>query len=158
MRSDEEIISAVNRYGDTVQRICMVYLKNREDTENIFQTVFLKYAQNHKVFESDGHEKAWIITVTVNSCKDLLKSFFHSKTVELKPDFFAGYNLNEENIDVLSAVLSLPEKYRTVIYLYYYEGYSAPEIGKILHKKTNTVYTLITRSRQMLKERLTDYE
>ena len=83
MRSEEEANRAIERYADTVRRICMVHLKNYSDTEDIFQTVFLKYILYPEPFESEEHEKAWIIRVTINACKDLLKSFFRSRTTSL---------------------------------------------------------------------------
>ena len=88
MRSEQDITAAVNRYSDTVMRICMVYLKNTADTEDIFQEVFLKYAQSDKAFENEEHKKAWIIKVAINACKDMIKSFFRSKTTELDDLFF----------------------------------------------------------------------
>ena len=88
MRSEQGITAAVNRYGDTVMRICMVYLKNTADTEDIFQEVFLKYAQSDKAFENEEHKKAWIIKVAIKACKDMIKSFFRSKTTELDDLFF----------------------------------------------------------------------
>ena len=88
MRSEQDITAAVNRYGDTVMRICMVYLKSTADTEDIFQEVFLKYAQSDKAFENEEHKKAWIIKVAINACKDMIKSFFRSKTTELDDLFF----------------------------------------------------------------------
>ena len=83
MRSEEEANRAVEKYADTVRRICIVHLKNHADTEDIFQTVFLKYVLSSVSFENEEHEKAWFIRVTVNACKDLLKSFFRSRTVSL---------------------------------------------------------------------------
>ena len=76
MRSEQETNEAIERYADTVRRLCMIHLKNHTDTEDIFQTVFLKYLVSTTVFESEEHEKAWFIRVTLNACKDLLKSFF----------------------------------------------------------------------------------
>lgn len=154
MRSEQEVNNAVERYSDTVRRICLVYLKNHADTEDVFQNVFLKYCLSSKDFDSDEHEKAWIIRVTINACKDLLKSFFRSKTVPLDEIIELPYEAPEENRNVLKAVLSLPEKYRNVVYLHYYEEYTAPEISRILHKNVNTIYTLLTRSKNMLKEKL----
>ena len=83
MRSEREVNRAIERYADTVQRLCIVYLKNHTDTEDVFQTVFFRYCLSPVVFESDDHEKAWLIRVTVNACKDWLKSFFRSRTVSL---------------------------------------------------------------------------
>ena len=121
MRSEQEVNRAIEQYSDTVRRLCMIHLKNDADTEDIFQTVFLKYVLSSVRFESQAHEKAWFIRVTVNACKDLL---------------------------------ALPPKYRDVVYLHYYEAYTAPEIGQILGKNVNTVYTLLTRSKQMLRKKL----
>lgn len=154
MRSEEEANRAIERYADTVRRICMVHLKNDSDTEDIFQTVFLKYVLWPKSFESEEHEKAWIIRVTINACKDLLKSFFRSRTIPLDSLKEQAHIPEDEHRELWDAVLSLPEKYRNVVYLYYYEEYSAAEISVILNKNVNTVYTLLTRARQLLKKEL----
>lgn len=154
MRSPEEIDRAMELYADTVRRICMVYLKNYADTEDIFQTVFLKYLQNTQAFENPAHEKAWFIRVSINACKDLKKSFFHSRTVSLDTLVSQPAAQNPDTSEVLEAVLSLPQKYRSVIYLHYYEGYTAPQISQLFGKKVNTVYTLLTRARLLLKEKL----
>ncbi len=153
MREEQEVNGAIDRYADTVRRLCMVHLKNREDTEDIFQNVFLKYALSSVDFQSAEHEKAWIIRVTINACRDLLRSFFRSRTVPMEESSSLAA-LEPETRDVLEAVLALPEKYKNVIYLHYYEGYPAAEIGRILGKNTNTVYTLLDRGRKLLKEKL----
>ena len=153
MRSEEEASRAIDLYGDTVKRICMIHLKNYSDTEDIFQTVFLKYVLHAPDFDSSEHEKAWIIRVTINARKDLLKSFFRSRTLPLD-SVLEKAEEPEDHSDVLEAVLSLPHKYKDVVYLYYYEEYSAAEIGSILHKNVNTVYTLLNRGRQALKTKL----
>ncbi len=150
MRSESDVISTMDTYADTVRRICMVHLKNSEDTEDIFQTVFLKYALYSGQFESAEHKKAWIIRVTINACKDLLKSFFRSKTVPIEELTNQQPQVTDHSREVLDAVLSLPSKYRNVVYLHYYEGYSAAEIGTILGKKENTVYTLLAKARKLL--------
>lgn len=154
MRDNAEIAVAIERYADMVKRLCMVRLKNAEDTEDIFQTVFWKYARSTAVFESAEHERAWFIRVTLNSCKDLLKSFFRSRTVPLEALLGQPVPVSDESREVLEAVLSLPEKYRDAVYLHYYEGYSAPEIAGILGRNVNTVYTLLTRSKALLRKKL----
>lgn len=159
MRSEQETIRAVERYSDTVRRLCAVHLKNEADTEDIFQTVFLKYVLSSVSFENDEHEKAWFIRVTINACKDLLKSFFRSRTVSLDNITEQPWELPEDYRDVWEAVFSLPQKYRDVVYLHYFEDYTAPQISRILGKNVNTVYTILTRSKQMLREKLGgDYE
>jgi RNA polymerase sigma factor (sigma-70 family) len=132
----------------------MIHLKNYADTEDIFQTVFLKYVLHTAPFASEEHEKAWFIRVTINACKDLLKSFFRSRTVSLDEISTIPAQMQPDHLEVLQAVLSLPPKYRDVVYLHYYEDYTAPQISKILKKNVNTIYTLLTRSKQMLKEKL----
>lgn len=154
MRKEQEINKAIERYADTVRRLCMLHLKNHADTEDIFQTVFLKYALHTEPFTDAEHEKAWLIRVTINACKDLLKSFFRSRTVSLDEVLEQPAELPPDHREVLEAVLSLPQKYRDVIYLHYYEDYSAPEIGRILKKNVNTVYTLLGRAKQQLRETL----
>lgn len=154
MRSEQELSNAIEQYADTVRRLCMIHLKNYDDTEDIFQIVFMKYVLSSVVFENEEHEKAWIIRVTINACKDLLKSFFRSRTVPLDSLAELPAELSLECRDILDAVLSLPPKYRSVVYLHYYEDYTAPQISRILGKKVNTIYTLLTRSREMLKKKL----
>lgn len=154
MRSEQEANRAIERYADTVRRICMIHLKNHADTEDIFQNVFLKYVLSTTVFESEEHEKAWFIRVTINACRDLLRSFFRSRTVSLDTLLDQPAELTETDRTVLDAVLALPPKYRDVVYLHYYEGYTAPQIGEILKKNVNTIYTLLTRAKQALRETL----
>lgn len=154
MRSEREMAEAIQRYGDTVRRLCMVHLKNYADTEDIFQTVFLKYALTSVSFDSDEHEKAWLIRVTLNACKGLLKSIFRSRTVSLEELMEQPAQLSADHREVLEAVLSLPARYRDVVYLHYYEEYTAPEIARILGKNVNTVYTRLTRAKGLLREKL----
>ena len=154
MRSEAEANRAIERYSDMVRRLCMIHLKNEADTEDIFQTVFLKYVLSRASFESAEHEKAWFIRVTINACRDLLRSFFRKNTVPLDQLLDQPAPMSQDHREVLVAVLSLPPSYKDVVYLHYYEGYTAPEIGRILGKNVNTVYTLLNRARQMLKEKL----
>ena len=151
MRSEQEVNRAVEQYADTVRRICLVHLKNYADTEDIFQTVFVKYLLHTAPFASPEHEKAWIIRVTINACKDLLRRVFRRRTVPL--DEAAELPAPpEEHRAVLQAVQTLPGAYRDVVYLHYYEGYTAPEIAKILGKNVNTIYTRLTRAKGLLRQ------
>lgn len=154
MRSEEETRRAMQLYSDTVRRICMIHLKNDEDTQDIFQTVFLKYVLSSVSFESEEHEKAWFIRVTINACKDLLKSFFRSRTVPLDALSEQSAQVDDDYSDVREAVFSLPPKYRDVVYLHYFEDYTAPQISSIIGKNVNTVYTLLNRAKKMLKDKL----
>lgn len=154
MRSEEEANKAIEKYSDMIRRICMVSLKNYADSEDVFQTVFLKYIMTSKVFENEEHEKAWFIRVTINACRDIFKSFSRTKTEPLEVLGDYRNELSENTSELLYTLLALPEKYRQVIYLFYYEGYTAVEISKILHKNTNTVYTLLSRAKKLLRKEL----
>ena len=154
MRSEQEVNRAIDQYSNMIRRLCMIHLKSYADTEDIFQTVFLKYVLSSVSFESEEHEKSWFIRVTINACRDLLKNFFRSRITSLDEVLERPAEIPDDHREVLEAVLSLPQKYRDVIYLHYYEGCTAPEISRILGKKVNTIYTLLTRSKQMLREKL----
>ncbi len=153
MRSEAETNRAIEQYGDMVRRICLVHLKNEADSQDIFQNVFLKYLVSSADFENSEHEKAWFIRVTVNACKDLRKRLFFRQTVPLE-DLSEQAAAETGDRTVMEAVLALPAKYKDAIYLHYYEGYTAVEIGKILKKNPNTVYTLLTRGRELLRKSL----
>lgn len=152
MRSEQDINQTIEDHADTIKRICMLYLKSVHDTEDIFQNVFLKYALSSVDFTDEAHKKAWLIRVTINECKDLLKNFFRQKTVPIDTLFDLADERTAHSNELLEAVLSLPHKYRDVIYLHYYEGYTAIEIGSILKKNPHTVYTLLHRGRQRLRQ------
>ena len=154
MRNEAEVNRVLDLHADTVRRICFMHLKSYSDTEDVFQDVFLKYILSDQVFESDEHEKAWLIRTAVNRCKDVLKSFFRKKVISVDELTSEPFYLEENDKELLDSVFSLPEKYRDVIYLFYYEGYSAAEIGSILNKNENTVYTQLSRARKVLKEQL----
>lgn len=153
MRSEQEVNRAVEKYADTVRRICLVHLKNYADTEDIFQTVFVKYLLHTAPFASPEHERAWIIRVTINACKDLLRSVLRRRTLSLE-EVAEQPAPADEHRAVLQAVQALPAAYRDVVYLHYYEGYTAPEIAGILGKNVNTVYTRLTRARGLLRQTL----
>lgn len=151
MRSEQDARRVIDLYSDMIRRICLLHLKNQADTEDVFQEVFLKYILHCDVFENAEHEKAWFIRVTLNACKDFLKSLFRHRTVPLDLISEETGNVISEYSDILEMVLSLPDKYKNVIYLHYYEGYTAKEIGSILNKKENTIYSLLSRGRELLK-------
>lgn len=115
----------VHAYSDLILRLSYTYLKSTDDAQDICQTVFLKLLQKPQAFSSPEHEKAWIIRTAVNLCKDHLKSGWRRATVALDAAEAVPAPAEEEG-SLLSAVNLLPPKYRTVIYLYYYEGYAAP--------------------------------
>lgn len=154
MKNEAEAGRVIEKYADTVRRICFIHLHNYNDVEDVFQDVFLKYILYDKPFENEEHERAWLIRVAINACKDVFKSFFRQKVCSLEEVDREPLFIQDESRGVLEAVLKLPEHYKNVIYLFYYEGYSAVEIAKMLGRKENTIYTWLSRARSELKERL----
>lgn len=152
MRSESDVAQVIDTYADTVKRICMVYLKNTAETEDIFQTVFFKYATSDIRFDDDHHLKSWLIKITVNQCKDVLKSFFRSRRVSMDDVVEPSVNDPKDYGFLYNALKQLPSHYRMVLYLEYYEGYNAGEIGTIMHKNGNTIYTWINRAKNQLKD------
>ena len=150
----EQAERLANTYADAILRLSYTYLKNTHDAQDICQTVFVKLLTEPRAFESPEHERAYILRMAANACKDLLKSFFRSRAVPLENWDGTTPGPGTEQREVLDAVLALPPKYKDVVYLHYYEGYSAAEIGRILQKNVNSVYTLMNRARQMLKKTL----
>lgn len=148
---DDQIQTVLLKYSDMVIRIAFQNLKNTADAEDIAQEVFLKLITIHPDFENTTHEKAWIIRVTVNLCKDFLKSSWFKKRAVLNDTIFT----HDENTEVLDAVLRLPVKFRNVIYLHYYEDMTVAQIANILQKKENTVSSWLYRARKLLKKSLT---
>lgn len=150
--TNDAVIKALTKYADMVRKISFMYLRRQADVEDIFQEVFLKLLLHTDPFENEEHEKAWLCRVTINQCKDLHKSFYR-KNVCCIDDVNPVFEDKNEN-ELMGEVLSLPPKYKDVIYLFYYEGYTATEISKILEKKENTIYSRLHRARVILKNKL----
>lgn len=149
---EQEAVRLVDCYSDMILRLSLNYLKSRQEAEDICQDVFMKYISADTVFPSQEQEKAWIIRTTINACKDHLKSAYHKRMVVT--DHVQDDLLQEEDSfgDVREAVFSLPLKYRIIIYLYYFEGYSVKEIAKMLGKTQNAVSLNLVRGRRMLRK------
>ena len=154
MKTEAQVERAIAKYGDMVARICVLYLKNHADSEDIFQTVFLRYFQKAPPFDSDEHEKAWLLRVAINGCKDVLKSPWRQRITSDEVLAEHPAPVREEQGELLEVVLTLPKKYKEVLYLHYYEDYPAQEIALILKKNINTVYTLLSRGRELLKQQI----
>lgn len=147
----------VSRYADMILRISYQYLKQTCDAEDICQSVFLKYLTANLRFQSPEHEKAWIIRTTINACKDHLKSAFFRRTAPLEEaEAIAAAPVQVPDTDLLAAMKRLPRNYRISIYLYYYEGYSAREIGTMLGKNEATINQYLSRGRRKLRTYLTE--
>lgn len=149
------ISSLMDKYGNTVLRVAFTYMKNRTDAEDIVQDVFLKIIEKDMVFEDDTHAKYWLIRVTANMCKNRLTSFWNRNKCSdenMKED--GVFDTYDEGQPVLEAVMSLPDKYKTAVYMYYYEDLPVAEIAKALKKNETTVRSYLFRAREKLKDLL----
>lgn len=147
-REAEQIHQLVERNKNNVYRLAFVYCKNHSDADDIFQEVFLRFCKAQPEFESLEHEKAWFLRVTINCCKSLLKSAWFRKTTALEDTLV--YN-TPENSHLLEEIMKLPQKYKTVIYLHFYEGYTLEEIAQMIEKNPSTVRTWLQRGKAALK-------
>ena len=176
--SDSEIIK---RYSDMVYRMAFSLLKNKYDAEDIHQEVFVKYFRKRPEFENSQHERAWFLQVTVNLCRNFWKTVWRQRVTCLgdeelerassgwkdrlprsevhsgNRDLSGAESFSESGgpaDEIISVVKQLPQKYRIVIHLFYYEELSTEEIARVLKKKPSTVRTQLTRARRKLRELL----
>lgn len=150
--SEADFDAALAQYGDTVYRLAFAYTRNRADADDVFQEVFLRYFRRAPAFETEEHRKAWLLRVTINRAKSCLSKMPHEpqETADAAP-FSAPASM-----ELHEALSKLAPKYRTVIHLFYYEGYTAEEIGALLRQKPATVRTQLTRARRRLASLLQD--
>lgn len=151
MQREVNMKQIIDEYADMVYRIALTRCRCIENAEDVFQEVFMRFSIKSPKFESKEHEKAWIIRVTINLTKNVRESAWNRKVVRL--DESIVFSTKEEN-DVYSTVCELPQNYRTVIYLFYYEGYKVKEISNILNKNEGTIKTWLFRAREILREKL----
>ena len=154
MRTNAEIERVVNEYATMLLRVAYSQLNNRAEAEDTVQEVLLKYMEKAPIFQSEEHEKAWLLRVTVNHCKNHLASAWFRKRADLDEGIPA---LDNAELEVVSAVAALPAKYRAVVHLYYFEGYSTKEIAEILHSRPNTVSSRLSRARALLAKALKEW-
>ena len=153
IRPNTEIMDIYTRQVQTVYRVCYSFLKNPHETEDMVQETFLRLITSGKTFENPRHERAWLIVTASNACKDLLKRPWRREDVLQEYEAASSMTVEPEN-PVLDAILSLPKDYKTVVYMYYYEGYSGEEIARYLHCPHATVRTRLARARKLLKQML----
>lgn len=155
---NEFVIKQFLQFGRMVLHIAFQNTCNMTEAEDITQEVFLKLMMENKSFQGEEHIKAWLIRVTINQCKDINKSARTRKNVALTEENLSSeyyeVNFNLEDKQVFEELSKLPSKYKNVIYLYYYEEYTVPEIAKILDTKENTVSSWLTRAKRKLKMEL----
>ena len=153
MLTKEEFTCLARKYMDTVFRVAMNYLKNKTDADDVTQNVLLKFYKSDVDFESEEHVKHWLIRVALNECKNFLR-FPWQKYASLE-DYMETLEFTDTHSrDLFEEVMKLPEKYRIVIHLFYYEDYSIWEIASILKLSESNVKVRLSRGRTMLKNSL----
>ena len=141
----------VEKFFDMIYKLALSQTKERDSADDVVQEVFLRFLKSDKEFESDEHIKAWLIRVTINCSHNVFSNSWTQKTTPLTEDIVFD---TEEKGDVYYAVLELPQKYRAVIHLFYYEDMSIEEIAKALGSNASTVKSQLSRGRKMLREKL----
>lgn len=145
----------IKQYADMIYRIAIHNLKNSADAEDVFQDVAMcLLTKNAPVFD-DAHIKNWLIRVTLNKCKNFSRSVWQSRTESLELNTELSVSSQTSALELLYTV---PTKYRNIIYLYYYEQYTVPEIAEILGENKNTVNSKLQRARKKLREILEESE
>lgn len=151
LRTDGCIDEVIQKHSNMVYRLAYAKTKSKSDADDIFQEVFFRYIRRNPVFESEEHEKAWFIRVTLNCSKKLWSSPWFRKTTSLEDTL--TFEVQEET-GLHDALAELPQKYRIVIHLFYYGDLSIQQMSDIMGRKPSTIRTQLTRARVMLKERL----
>lgn len=164
LRARDDFEQVLELYNKMVYRLAYARTGNVQDAEDVLQEVFLRYIRADKTYNDEEHRKAWLLRVTVNCSKTLVTSSWNRRRSdeEADDDFFRAEDKQLERWDtgnvVLEAVKSLPEKYRVVVHLFYYEELTVEEIGRITGSGLSAVKTRLHRARNMLKEILGEEE
>lgn len=159
--SRDEIEQILREYGDMIYRMAYVQVKKYDVADDIYQEVSMRLMKQTKPIEPEEHLKAWLLRTTINCCKDYWKSSWMQRVSSVNDE---GMNLEESALEeqepgyVTECVHRLPKKYRIVIHLYYYEGYSQKEIATLLDRKENTIASWLKRGREQLRKMLEESE
>lgn len=151
-RTNESFEAFYERYHRMVYRVCYTYMKNHHDAEDCTEDVFVKVYTGDFSFHDEAHEKAWLTVTAINLCKDRLKHWWRRSVsaIEDSPEPFDDGGIGTD--ETLQAVLKLPEKYKDVVYLFYYVGYQTDEIAKMLHRPPSTVRNHLREARERLRK------
>ena len=144
------------QHVDAVYRICYSFLKNRTDAEDAVQETFLRLMQSQKPLENDAHLRGWLVVTASNVCKNMLHSWLWQKRQEVEDweEVLKSDNQTPEETAVLKALMQLPEKYKTVLYLYYNEEYTSKEIAEMMGISESTVATQLSLAVKFMREQL----
>ena len=147
--TDEEIENTVNKYADMLLKLCFTILCSNADAEDAVSDTFLKYITKAPIFSSEEHKKAWLLRVAANVCKDMHR--FRQRHNHINLDDIYDYCDSASDSEILTDVMRLPVKYKTVIHLFYIEGYKTEEISKILSISPAAVRKRLQYARNILR-------
>lgn len=152
VRPTDGIERIVHSYGNMLFRLCLVMLGSEADAEDAVQETIIRYMQKSPLFESTEHEKAWLITTAKNKCLDMLR--FRSRHPQADIEQLAAAAVqNSPESGILEALMSLPEKYRLVLALYYVEEYRIADIARIIGRTPSAVKMRLQKGRRLLEEK-----
>ena len=146
----ENMSRIMESYGDMLYRICLIMLKNETDAEDAVQESFIAYMKKTPKFQSGEHEKAWLIRVATNKCRDIMR--FRKRNETMSDELLENYISDEESTEVIETLMLLPEKIRIVMLLHYVEGYKVEEIAKIIGKTQSAVKMRLAKGRKLFEE------
>lgn len=151
MQSIDCVREAVHKYGDMLYRLCFVMLRNTADAEDAVQETFIAYTTKSPVFSDKEHEKAWLLKVASNKCRDILRFRSRHQLTELSE--LEAVVQDDESSHILEALMELPEKFRLVLTLYYIDEYKVKEIAEIIKKTPSAVKMRLQKGRKLLEEK-----
>lgn len=151
MQSIDCVREAVHKYGDMLYRLCFVMLRNTADAEDAVQETFIAYTTKSPVFSDKEHEKAWLLKVASNKCRDMLRFRNRHQLTELSE--LEAVVQDDESSHILEALMELPEKFRLVLTLYYIDEYKVKEIAEIIRKTPSAVKMRLQKGRKLLEEK-----
>lgn len=140
----------VDTYGNMLFRLCLIRLGNSHDAEDAVQETLMKYLQKKPEFENAQHEKAWLLTVASNKCRDILR--YRNRHPEVDYDEINAFTQDSSDCGILDALVTLPDKYKTVLYLYYVEEYSMEHIADMIGRSLSAVKMRMQKGRRLLAE------
>lgn len=153
MRTQKEILDSYEKYYEMVWRVCLMQFGNSHDAYDATQETFIRLMNCSKSFRSEEHEKAWLIRVAINYCKDVMKSSHRKREVALEtdqppesgmvPDVYAS---------VYEAMMELPKEYRVILYLHFYEGYTLKEIAGMMKMNSSTLRSRFAKAKELMRE------
>ena len=149
-RPADELETVVRTHGNTLYRLCFVMLGSESDTEDAVQEAFIRYLQKAPQFNDPDHEKAWLITVATNQCRDILR--FRKRHPQIDSEYLQELTTSSSDSGILEALMTLPEKFRIVLTLYYVEEYRVGEIARIIGKTPSAVKMRLQKGRKLLEE------